>query len=254
MYKLLGSVLLVTITQMFATAIAAAEFDDLKNTFSGRITPEAVEKFIAEHPPGTIKKLTIASDGGDGYAGIKFGHWVRKNGLDVHVYMICMSACANFVFPAGNKKTIGPKSLVLWHGSAEQKNLRELQTKYERLLLKAHRSLSTLDADDRLFLEENEKFFESALVMRDLQARFFDEIQINEYITRLGQEPINLGIDSWTTTVKVMEKFGINNVEAPANYGSPAYLRSIPLAGWFFKGKFLTFDLDVLGHVRRVEP
>jgi ATP-dependent protease ClpP protease subunit len=233
--------------------VAAAESEDSRNYFNGRITNENVEKFIAEHPNGTIKKLIITSSGGDGRAGLRFGNWVRQNGLDVQVRFLCASACSNFVFLAGNKKTIEPRALITWHGSIEQKNMRELQSKYGKLLLKEHQTPGSLLAEEAKFLEDNKKKFESIAEFRELQARFHDDVQVNEHITRLGQEPINYGLDSWTVTVKVMEKFGINNVEAPPDYGTLGYLRSTGLALLLNGGKLLTFDLDANGYARRIE-
>ncbi len=226
-----------------------------KVSFYNKITPEAVEKFIAEHSNEAIQTLVIASQGGDGPAGITLGNWVRKNRMDIEVDVICNSACSNFVFPAGNKKTIRPGALVLWHGSIEQKDMRDLHLRYQKLLQTNYLSPGSISPEERAFLDKNKKLYEFILNFRDQQARFYDELQVDEYITRLGQEPVNFGVDAWTTTVKVMEKFGITNVDAPANYGTPAYIKEIRQVGFFCKGgKCLSFDLDEMGQARRLEP
>ena len=233
--------------------VCATETEDSKNYFNGLITPESVEKFISDHPSGSIKKLIINSAGGDMRAGLRFGNWVRENNLDVQVRLQCASACSNFVFLAANKKIIEPRSLVTWHGNIEQKNLRELQSKYAKLLLKEHQTPGSLLSEELMFLESNKKKFDSIAELRELQGRFHDDVQVNEYIARLGQEPINYGIDSWTATVKVMEKFGIYNVEAPTGYGTLEYMRNSLGGRIANKGKYLTFYLDANGYVRRVD-
>ncbi|MCY7388496.1 MAG: hypothetical protein LH481_10600 [Burkholderiales bacterium] len=254
LFKQIKLVLLLVMAYVATTDATAATVDEFKkNFFNGRITPEAVEKFIAEHPSGTIQKLVIGSTGGDAFAGLRLGNWVRQNGLDVEVYVICQSACANYVFPAGKKKIIGERALVLWHGSIEQKYARELQSKHHTLLVKHYQTAAAVSTDERKYLDDNQVAVESALRLREQQGRFFDAIQVNEYITRLGQEPVDFGIDSWTTTVIVMEKFGIRNVEAPANYGSRDYLRRISLSSFHCGGKCVTFELDESGQARRIE-
>lgn len=252
MNRMLFAAVVITATFITSHLHAATPDEFKKNFYNGKITPEGVETFIDGHPSGTIRKLVIASDGGDLSAGIRFGDWVRKNQLDVEVYVLCQSACANFVFPAGKRKIIGSGALVLWHGSIEQKNLRELHLKYQTILGNYYLAPQSIGADDRKFLDDNKVTVESITKTREAQARFYDYIQANEYITRLGQEPVNIGVDSWTTTVKVMEKFGIHNIEAPANYGTPEYLRSIPTSSIHCRGKCGAFDVDEFMQVRRV--
>lgn len=254
MKRLLSS-LISTLTIYIAAMnpVSATEIEDSKNYFNGLITPESVEKFISDHPSGSIRKLIINSAGGDMRAGLRFGNWVRENNLNVQVRLQCASACSNFVFLAANKKIIEPRSLVTWHGNIEQKNLRELQNKYAKLLLKEHQTPGSLLSEELMFLESNKKNFDSITEMRELQGRFHDDVQVNEYIARLGQEPINYGIDSWAATVKVMEKFGIYNVEAPTGYGTLEYMRNSFGGRIANKGKYLTFDLDANGYARRID-
>ena len=249
-----GLAQIIAIAMAFATTcLPAATLEEFKSNFyNGKITPERVDKFIQDHPSGTIQKLVIASEGGDFIAGIKLADWVRKNGLDVEVYLLCQSACANFIFPAGKKKIIGSGALVLWHGSIEQKKVRELHLKYQTILGNNYLSPSTLGTEERKFLDDNKVIVEALIKHRELQARFFDDIQVNEYITRLGQEPVHVGVDAWTTTVRVMEKFGIHNIEAPTNYGMPEYLRRLPTSSIHCGGKCVTFDLDEQGKAQRI--
>jgi hypothetical protein len=219
--------------------------------FTGTITPEAVAKFIEDHPKGTVSTLVITSAGGDGNASLTLGRWVKENRLDVRVREYCASGCA-CAFMAGKKKIIEPGSIVIWHGSLEQKKFRDLHARYQRLLLKARKG-EALEPGDEAFLEENERRFLSLLESREAVARFFDEVQVNEYITRIGREPVDFGVDGWTATVPVMNKFGILNIDAADDYGQPDYIarvrNSLPLC----KGSCVTFVLDSSGMVQRLE-
>lgn len=213
---------------------------------------DKVDKFIAERPAGSLKKLIIASEGGDALAGLKLGRWVKDNNLDVEVYLYCHSACANHVFLAGNRKIIGKDSFVGFHGSIEQKNLRELLVRYVHTIERSHFG-EVASNEDREFLTSNRIRISALLRFRELQRQFYDELQINEYITRLGQEPTAYGLDSWTLTVRAMEKFGVKNVEAVDGYGTPKYMSRFPTQVFMCKGKCMTFDLDERGVIVRTD-
>lgn len=228
----------------------AAEF---KHFYKGPITLESVNKFIEARKAESIKKLIITSDGGDAFAGLKLGRWVKDNNLDVEVYLYCHSACANLVFLAGNKKIIGKDSFVSFHGSVEQKKLRELLVKYVQTAEKNFFSTDQMSNEDQKFLADNRNSIATLLKFRELQRQFYDELQINEYITRLGQEPVSFGLDSWTLTISAMEKFGVRNVEAAEGYGTPKYMSRFPLQVTTCKGKCMTFDLNEQGLVVRTD-
>ena len=231
---------LIALTGLFV-GTAAYPSDLAKSvSYSGQITPFLVENFVDNIKLDGATKLIVNSAGGDVAAGIKLGRWVKAHNLDVEVQGQCKSACANYVFFAGNRKIIAPRSIVLWHGSMEQKDIRELQRKYGDLLLKSHRQRSSLTEEEVRYLEKNREHYQSAVELRERQARFFDELQINEYITRLGQEPVQLENDWTAASPRVMARFGVRNVEAPADYASCAYMRQTTMP-W---DRASLFDLD----------
>lgn len=212
--------------------------------FNGRITDEKVDAFIAAneaHLPGA-HVLSLSSSGGEVLAAIKLARWVRKNDLDVRVRLMCMSSCANYVFPAGRKKIIDPHALVVWHGSAEQKNFREAQARYDELL--AAQQTRELSADERLLLESGRQNYDAMIRYRAAQRDFFAEIGVDEGITRLGQEPVDYHVYGWTASLKAMARFGIEGVSASPDYGSLAELTENPAAIFLLHGHLLTFDTD----------
>ncbi|MFL6676156.1 MAG: hypothetical protein ACJ8LG_23040 [Massilia sp.] len=62
-----------------------------------------------------IQRLVIDSDGGVSEAAVQLAQVVREHGWDIVVKNKCFSACANFIFPAGKRKTVLPNSWVGIH-------------------------------------------------------------------------------------------------------------------------------------------
>ena len=160
---------------------------------------------------------------------------------------ICYSGCANYVFVAGNKKTLEPGSFIAWHGDMEQKDFRELIQKYEELL--HNKKISALNDGDKLFLRDNEKKYKSLKDLRQKQAEFYSLLGLNSEFGRIGQEPINYPSDGWTLTKKAMAHFGITNVEVPKNYPSVKYLSAEPLSSMINGGPLLILDIDESGKI-----
>ncbi|MFZ6643825.1 hypothetical protein ACO0LL_29140 [Undibacterium sp. TC4M20W] len=82
-----------------------------------------------------------------------------------------------------------------------------------------------------------------------MQAELFSQIGIDEYITRLGQEPIWYKVDGWTATIELMNKMGIKNVEANPNYASANYLKRNLIANIQSGGEPIVFGLDSAGKI-----
>jgi len=206
--------------------------------FNGKILTDSVEKFINDYencPPAII---AITSTGGDAEAAMILGNWIFKSGIQINVPFICMSSCANYVFPAAKNKVIGSKALVIWHGSALQKDFRDFMEKYESL---------ERTNEDPLYVSENALRYQSLKRIVKAQSEFYARIGVDEAIDRLGQEPTEYGVAGWSATTAVMEKYGIQGVNAAANYAEPEYLRMLSGLNALFKGKFMSFGLDSSG-------
>jgi hypothetical protein len=225
---------------------AKSNSDAIAPVYAGRIDKAHVNEFIDKYADVPIEKLIIFSPGGDGEAGLKLANWVKDRNLDVEVRTLCMSACANFVFAAGNKKIIEPGGVLIWYGSMEQKDFREHQEKYEALLSKKP---SDLTSDEKDFLTKDEFKYQSIKRMRQLQATFFSRVGVDEYITRLGQEPHIYRSDGWTVTPDVMTKMGFKNVVCPPDYGSEQYVKRNMLATIENHGKLLIFGTSSNGSI-----
>jgi hypothetical protein len=82
-----------------------------------------LKKLLKDNP--NINEITLTSLGGDGMEAMVMGRLIKKYKLDVQVLGLCMSSCANFLFIAGAKKRLSRDALVIFHGSIQQKGLKE---------------------------------------------------------------------------------------------------------------------------------
>jgi hypothetical protein len=85
--------------------------------YSGKITPEGVDRFKSEASRGG-RILEITSGGGDEDASLDMADEVRRRGMTVIVRGFCMSGCANAVFVAAERRVLLDGAVIGLHGSA----------------------------------------------------------------------------------------------------------------------------------------
>jgi hypothetical protein len=183
--------------------------------YSGELTIEGLSRLKELTSNKKITSLTIKSGGGEISTGIDFGNWVFDNHLDVIVDQGCFSSCANYVFPAGKKKTILPGAVVAWHGDASQKSFQTeagARKEIERSYRRKKRQVSAEQEEKDL-----QSFMAYLAAVKEKQATFYQKIGVNEYVTRIGQEKYGAR-GFYFLSVEDMSKFGITNVTAPADY------------------------------------
>jgi hypothetical protein len=217
-------------------------------TFDGLVTPEKVSKFIDDNKYSTAKTLVLASLGGDVESAIKLGNWIFDKKLDVKV-VLCFSACANYLFPSGRKKYLTDHSILLWHGGMHEKGFREDYLVHLNRVKKIARfgihTMSLKKRDD--FLREKKSWAVYKRI-RDLEDKFVTRVGVNEYLFRLGQEPVMFEPDCWGATVPVLEKLGIKNISVDGDlFGTLAGINVSPIANALCKGPPTSFSLDAAG-------
>lgn len=183
--------------------------------YVGELTPEGLSQLQTLTKNESISSLTIASGGGEVSVSIDFGVWVFENGLDVIVEKACLSSCANYIFPAGNKKTILPGGLVAWHGSIMQRDFQS-ESQLRAKLKSAHKAAGK----EVTYKELDEAVKVTAALLTELkekQKTFYERIGVDEYVTRIGNEMYKAR-GFYFISVADMEKFGIKNISAPADY------------------------------------
>lgn len=210
--------------------------------FAEKLTVGAVAEFIRAHPsPPDV--LRINSMGGDVAAGMNLGEWVYSNKITVVVELTCQSACANYVLPAAPRKIIPKGAIVSWHGSMEDEQFKTIEHEYEQAFARVSSGLGT--PDDSAYLEKHRDLVSSLVPLRDRQRAFYKKIGVCEEITRLGDSPTSYGVKAWFASAKVMNAFGIGNVQAEPAYPADSIDGS---TGWMIVkfvqgGKYLWFDM-----------
>ncbi|MFZ6760445.1 hypothetical protein ACO0K9_24850 [Undibacterium sp. Ji50W] len=101
-----------------------------------------------------------------------------------------------------------------------------------------------LAEDERKFLIDKAKKYDSLKEIRAVQKKFFYAMKVDEKITRLGQEPILYRVGRWTASTAVMRKYGITNVFTDDNYGKLDYIKNSKFTPFVFRKGLLSFDLD----------
>ncbi len=218
--------------------------------YQGSIDPERVAAFIEKHKDTTATRFKIFSGGGEGMSALRLAHWIIDKNLSVEVNGACFSACANYIFLAGREKIVGKNALVLWHGGAEQKDYRLKQELYESNLIIL--SKFGIDAFSPLELMEFLDYGPIYWALREVriaEAEFMKRVGANEYLFRLGQEPVMYNPDCWSVTAAVLTKFGVRNLKTDQTFGDPYENATNPFGRWLCGGKPTSFDLDKNGNI-----
>lgn len=218
-------VLLIVAQLLLAAPVAAqsdVQVDGIGDAlvYRGDLTAAGLRQLQDVYNAGdrTARWLDIDSGGGEVNIAMDFGEWILGAGLAVRVANRCLSACANYVFPAAAVKVIEPGAIVAWHGSA-------LQTEAaSRAAIDAVIERDVLPATDPGEREATRsRLVAATLAYLELaaarQADFFRRIGVDERITRLGLEHPAV-TDFWFVSVATMARFGIDRVVAPTNYAA----------------------------------
>ncbi len=188
------------------------------------------------HAPVQLRQLRVASPGGDALVGLAVGELVRQYGLEVVVVPPgCGSACASYVFTGATRKVISPGAVVVWHNSCPSAALEDPR------VVAAHLRRQLADGfgfmrggDDAAGYPAHQidawavQLADYARQMRTAHARFFAGTGIDgrgvclEDHLDLPDVPADRFSYSYTLSVADMERMGICNVQAPADYTEQA--------------------------------
>ena len=192
------------------TRVAEILVQDATVIYRGPISRESNARLfeLVEATGAMPETLVITSKGGETFAGIELGRWVFENNLDVTITAYCMSSCANYVFPAGNKKVLEPDAAVVWHGGATQQEWNDPCSSIPGGALENGNSCGDIRKLQQETLEE----------FRAAEAQFFAEIGVDQRVTVLGQESrydCRGGTESigWYYSIDDMKRLGIRNVK-----------------------------------------
>lgn len=218
-------------------ATMSVEGDALR--FYGEITRADVEPLrrLLEQAPATLSRVEVASPGGEALAAIAIAGMIHDRGLEVVVVAPgCHSACANYLFTPARHRTISPGSLVLWHQSCPQAIPTD-PFRFRKILLERY-GTSQLnfrrnDAHGKPVTDPQRlrELFEAHLddlvakgvqYTRDRQAghqRIYAGTGIDDRIICLTDHiELPAGDYSYTLPVDEMARFGLCDINAPADY------------------------------------
>jgi hypothetical protein len=132
-----------------------------------------------------IRTIILNSGGGDVRAGLAIGRRIRAGKLDVIVDGVCGSSCANYLFVAGNRQTVRPESVVLWHGGINKKLIRHMTDQVRRGMSGAPNEqvdsvARSIAAEWTMVLEDQRQFYREMglpLVLLEGQSEFDSDIR-----------------------------------------------------------------------------
>lgn len=166
--------------------------------FAGHITKASARLFAQHVQSASISTLVIGSPGGDVDAALDIAEIVFQRGMHVEVQVICASSCANYIFPAGKRKTITPGAIVGWHGNV------------------AH--LAYLDREDPR--RSSELIRQATLQTARREAAFFKAIGVDGFICWFAKLPPYNVRGTYALSRRDMEHFGLRDIQALETYAS----------------------------------
>jgi len=176
---------------------------DGRLVYKGEITKSANAAIFQAYSINKVKpdRLVITSKGGEIDAGLELGNWVISNNLDVEVVNFCASSCANYVFTAGKRKYLHKDSMLVWHGSAWQKNW----------------DLNGIDNKTK-----NQFITNYLKPMRQQETDFYARLGIDNLITVYGHGKLTtwenvksrfgFSFIGWDFSLMDMDKLGVSNI------------------------------------------
>jgi hypothetical protein len=177
--------------------------------YHGAISAKNNAGFFTRVAGQEVRRLLINSGGGDVAAAIELADWVHAQQLDITVTGVCLSSCANYVFPAARYKVIRPGAIVAWHGN------------YHHL---AHTGLWRDDVALRMQRDGEDEQTATRYVQAQvaqlvaLEREFFARIGVDEQVCWIGKQPPYHVPDYYFLSVADMARFGITGVQTPAGY------------------------------------
>ena len=174
--------------------------------YVGRISSDGLVALQREWNSSIDKPTMLAIDSGGGSldAGMDIGQFVFENNLAVLVNRLCVSACANYVFPAGKQKFVTEHAIVAWHGGATNTSDDDLRKSViehvDNLLLNPESTIADESRDvlvDSYYQQARDEL--DALIRKEKD--FYNNIGINPRLPSLADgEPYNIQLRNFLIT------------------------------------------------------
>src|SRR5947209_2231806 len=173
---------------------------------------DRVEENVAKKLTDNSKVFVVKSWGGSGIAAASIGIDMLDKQVDIAVFDVCFSACANWIFLAGRRKYVAESTLLGWHGLPKREELSFRE--------------KTLDTSGRLAMTQHlsNVFCEKANVNKMLAASANSHNP--DYPAWLARKKPD-GSFGWTWTQAALEQFGVRGIVGYWYPSDPEVLRRI---------------------------
>ncbi|WP_147692564.1 hypothetical protein [Vogesella mureinivorans] len=192
--------------------------------YNGELDASAIAQVQTLYAQATVKptRLVINSHGGSSRLGMALGDFIHDKQLDIRVDGVCMSSCANYVFPAARHKYLGERDALLWHGGA-------LQPDWEALIKAKWKNKPA----------QQEQAREDIRQWAVNEQAFFERIGVSQLVTVCGQQPEWIKAypqaPGFYYSPEDMQRFGIHDIQFIAHRWAPEETITYPR---FFKASF----------------
>ncbi|MGL4207047.1 MAG: hypothetical protein ACRCRW_13130 [Aeromonadaceae bacterium] len=156
-----------------------------------------------------IKVLEVDSRGGDNEAAMALGYWLHDEKINLEVSRLCLGSCANYLFPAANKKLIAPGAIVAWQGNLHYQLLQQEQPE--------------------LFAQHAAPLGNSELIRLRQQSSveqiFFKRIGVDERVCWIGKLPPYNAPGAFVLPPEDLRRFHIKEVRTEIDYSARSAAR-----------------------------
>ncbi len=183
-------------------------------------------------PENEFRKYSIvyvSSNGGNGRSAIAIGLELKKNNAYLIVDGPCVSACANYIVPAGLQLYMTDRSIIAMHGSPARNSNDYVDIVFRGKGIKKENTPDLLQQ----FMEESAKYkaYEKEYVIPEVE--YFSTVEVDEnYVTRYVEI---------LRTLKLRKNYICKPEKGVYLIVGPEYLDEFnirTLRGWFPKNKY----------------
>ena len=143
-----------------------------------------------------VQTISINSGGGDIETAINIGCIIHDKGISIEVRRLCLSSCANYLFPAAKNKVINYGSIIGFHGSPNSDD---------------SKLITTVDGERTSDPATTDKIFAE---IRKTDKAFYNNIHVSWMMPLCGQKE-NIGDPDTglsTYSEKDFTQFGVKNI------------------------------------------
>lgn len=153
--------------------------------------------------------LSIRSKGGEVNTGMALGRWVRERRLDIKVMEFCLSSCANYVFPAAQRKTVSNFAVIGYHGGPSSGKVGFSETLQKMID-------AMPPAERKAFVDD---LYKDIRADGEKERAFLRSLGVREDLSTLGQQPryqqrykANPDILGWTYSLEGFGRLGVHGI------------------------------------------